>query len=455
MDPIAAQPATETRFGERVPIAINSNRYSYFFRRRRCFETWTAVTVYKLRAAVRVPALRLAVEDLVRSHDGLRLQAELTPRHYAEYIAPIGDDYALQVAICRDESLGEFDRFAREQMLAAQRVFRFPGPLFKVLSIEHRASGTCLVAFVAHHLVLDLHSFRLVARDLFRRYEQLCESDEFASSDASSFAQYMTAVQAHWGAKEVLEASYWRSLPWSDVQPLRTEHAIEEHANEERYTQVTSVDLSQSQTGRLLQAVASCKAWSLSTVLLAAVSRAYGRWTNHETLNLATVFHGRTAPLGGAHFGSTLGWVSETVPLLLPCHRPWKQLLDETHRQSVAADARGKGYNWLCFMSSNAALREEFSAYPSPQISINLKLSRERGSSFDAVAQPAREYAAPLPAAPDTARVFLLSGGILLEADRLRILWDASCKLYSVQRLNLLARLCAEEIGQAARALSP
>jgi hypothetical protein len=210
--------------------------------------------------------------------------------------------------------------------------------------------------------------------------------------------------------------------------------------NTERHTRniVESITIAERQ---FLESFSTESPHRLVELVLCGISRAFRTWTGHPALHLAMVFHGRESFLDGVDLTRTVGWISETVPLVLRPRLPLDELLDDTRRQIDAARVRGKSFGVLRHLAGDGNLV----SLPEPEVSLNVKLSATRiGSSF--VLDEERRISLGPENLPTTERVFLLSGGVYFLEGRLCLSWDFSTRMFREETIAAFTRACRDEI---------
>jgi hypothetical protein len=192
----------------------------------------------------------------------------------------------------------------------------------------------------------------------------------------------------------------------------------------------------------------------LEHCILAAIARAFGTWRGHEAIQLALVMHGRTEEGIAGPPERAVGWISETVPIVLPTTGALPYLVEDTRRQLEAAARMGRAFGVLRHVSAAGGAAAEFvRSCPEPEISLNINL----GHPWTPRVGDRVEVEAAGPALtlidPETQRVFLLSCGVFRRDGRLQFAWDFSRLVFSEEDVRRFARLCSRELGATMHAL--
>ncbi|MEO1336490.1 MAG: hypothetical protein AAFV29_12645, partial [Myxococcota bacterium] len=127
-------------------------------------------------------------------------------------------------------------------------------------------------------------------------------------------------------------------------------------------------------------------------------------------MHLALVSHGRRASFLSAPCVGTLGWISETVPVVLSLDRDGLDLVDQAAQQLDDINTSGHAFGVYKYLPDRCDAA--FEALPEPEISLNIR--RRSGQSLasgEGLAELVPDVALRTVVTPCTQRVFLLSGG--------------------------------------------
>ena len=166
------------------------------------------------------------------------------------------------------------------------------GPLFRALVIEDAPETRPRLFLVAHHLSIDIVSWRILVDDLDRYCSQLKNGKRPQLTPPSSSNRDWVQWQSSEAASEITQAEsvYWRGvgasaprLPreWNAANPDTYEHARRH-----------SVILSADQTRALRDACPKLRA-RMPELLLSALSAAVADWTGQQELLVQIDSHGQ------------------------------------------------------------------------------------------------------------------------------------------------------------------
>ncbi|MFE2696739.1 non-ribosomal peptide synthase/polyketide synthase [Streptomyces mirabilis] len=301
-------------------------------------------------------ALETALNALLDHHDALRMRFtegeggwrqfnpppsdtdrdRLLHRHDLGGLTPAEADAAMEKAA--DELHTGFD-LAR-------------GPLLRAALFTGDADRPAFLLLVAHHLVVDAVSWRILRDDLEAAYRQAVQGEPVALGErTTSFRDWARGLAAHVAAGALDdELPYWERVV--DAEPLPAETP---GGPETGLTDTLTVELDEADTEALLRAAPTAYRTRVNDVLLAALALALARWTGREEVRLDLEGHGREDVLDDVDLSRTVGWFTTVHPVALQVPEPadhgpardWRTLVKSVRRQLRAVPGNGLGFGAL------------------------------------------------------------------------------------------------------------
>ncbi|WP_232310865.1 non-ribosomal peptide synthetase [Herbaspirillum autotrophicum] len=377
-------------------------------------------------AGLDAQALRLALEAVCARHDALRLRFTQVDgvwhQHLSEHAATL-----LEVVPPPAETAGW--RALLEQGAAHNqtRLNIEQGPLLRlVLYVAPAGEPMARLHVVAHHLVIDAVSWRVLLEDLFDAYAQAQTSSSIGLPSASgngahaSFVLWAAAVERHAVSPQALgELRYWLEQPRHSARLplLRTDIAATAGA-----AQTTSFALDESVTSVLVRELPRSHGAQVQEILLTALSVALdeligGSAGSGSGIGIALESHGRDIMLEGIDVGGIPGWFTVLAPWTMPLgeHR-----IDKIREALKAMPRHGFSFGVLRFLSPDAAVRAMLAALPVPEIAFNYLGQWDTAWPDSLPVRPAPE-ADGAGFAPSTPRPYVLEVNALIAGGRLQL----------------------------------
>ncbi|MEV7872734.1 amino acid adenylation domain-containing protein, partial [Streptomyces sp. NPDC088124] len=337
----------------------------------------------ELPADTDLSALREAVRGLLVQHDVLRMTFTEGPDgQRAGRMVPVADldgiltvhDLAEAEAEAESEARAACSQTATWQGLkdAAQAGFSLEdsGPLFRVLvgtQGADEADRTVRMLIVAHHLLVDGVTWRILLEDLRSGYARAAAcAPAVPRPKTSSVQQWAARLAAHTATGGFdAQIPYWNSV----LEGAETAVPVDrpDGDNTVAAQAVVSGGLTQEVTEDLLQRVPAVYRTQINDVLLTALARTLRTWTGQHRTAVNLEGHGREEIFDDIDLTRTAGWFTSIYPvaLALPDGGDWGAAVTSVKEQLRAVPDRGVGYGALRYLG------DVFAEHPHPLISFN------------------------------------------------------------------------------------
>ncbi|WP_437832128.1 amino acid adenylation domain-containing protein [Sorangium sp. So ce1153] len=410
---------------------------------------WNQTVLLELRQRVSFEALTAAVQATAEHHGALRLRFT---READGWRQRHGGSAAEAVARVELVDLADLPAEAQPAALARAagehqaRLDLAEGPLLRAVLFELGPDRPGRLLLIAHHLVVDAVSWRILIEDLQTAYQQHHGGEAIQLPDETlSYGAWARRLCAHARSEEVArQAEAWlaasrptAALPADDPAGGSLE------AETVYLTQFLGAD----DTRALLQATPAYR-MRVDEVLLAAFAGALARWTGDPAVLIDLEGHGRDA-LDDLDLSRTVGWFTSIYPVRLevPAGAAPDGALKATKEQLRAVPRGGASYGVLRYLGEDeraARLRER----AAPQVSFNYlgqwdDLFASSALFAHAEGDVGRDHD---PRAP---RGYELEVDAAIVGGRLRVMWNYSGARY---RPETMARL-SEDFAARLRAL--
>ncbi|NPC83083.1 amino acid adenylation domain-containing protein, partial [Pyxidicoccus fallax] len=308
------------------------------------------------KALAHVVAHHDALRLRLRQHEGAWLQENVSPDE-----APF---HLLQVDLSSTPTSEQSAALEAEaSRLQASFVLAQP-PLLRA-ALFHLGNGQQRLLLVAHHLVVDAVSWRVILEDLESAYLQ-----ETLPPKSTSFQSWARRLQAQAHSESLSsEAALWWDESRAQVAPLPTDAS---GPNTHASTRSVSVSLDAEETKLLLQEVPTAWRAHINDVLLTALARALSEWTGQSRVLVHLEGHGREELFDDVDLSRTVGWFTSFTPVLLPVPEGGsigdglRAVRDSLRR----LPHHGIGFGLLKWLGPTD-LSERLQALPVPQVAFN------------------------------------------------------------------------------------
>jgi amino acid adenylation domain-containing protein/non-ribosomal peptide synthase protein (TIGR01720 family) len=387
---------------------------------------------------VKPDLLEQAVRQLLIHHDALRTSFSQAGAVWQQVIGAPTE--ALSIADFDISALSELQQneFIETQATEMRRsLHSSAGPPLPIAVFHRGDDKPNQLLFVAHRLVADYPSWRILLEDFQQAYGQLSQSKPLRlPAKTTSFASW--ANHLFNGARpELEELSYWLSEPRSRVGRLPVERA---KASEEQSAQTVIVSLNASETGALLGDVHSAYNTRTSDLLLAALALAISGWSGQRTVIVDLEGDGRRGRVKEADLSRTVGFFTTVFPALLDLTEAFAtdDVIKAVKEQLRLIPNDGAGYGLLRYRSDGDAVAKSLGALPQAELSFNYIDRFDQAAEMPAFST-VRAFFEPEPS-PPASSPYLMQVNAGVVDGQLRIAWTYCA--------DLLARSTVEHVAQ-------
>ncbi|MCZ0993048.1 condensation domain-containing protein [Streptomyces noursei] len=333
-------------------------------------------------------ALAGAVAAVVAHHDALRLRYERTGAGWRQ--RNLAEDKT--VALDRHDLSGLDAAAGRTAMTevtdALQTGFDLStGPLIRFALFE-LGDNQVELAIVAHHLVVDGVSWRVLLEDLEAAYGQVVSGVSVdLGVKSTSFREWASRLRSHVEAGGFDgELAYWSGVGAGVSTVLPGVREVVPGG-----LRVRSAELSVEATRGLLQRVPGVYRTRVNEVLLAVLGRVLGEWSGQDRVVVDVEGHGREEIFEGVDLSRTVGWFTTVFPVELATGGRWDALVKSVKETLRGVPHRGLGYGALRYLGDPDSAAGELGRAVRPQVSFNYL------GQFDGMTADSSLYRAMLP----------------------------------------------------------
>jgi amino acid adenylation domain-containing protein/non-ribosomal peptide synthase protein (TIGR01720 family) len=254
--------------------------------------------------------LRAALDKLVLHHDALRMVYYPTADGWVQENKGAQQGYGFEVV----ERIGDEQFLADCERIQAS-IDLTNGPLLKV-ALFRRPQGDQLL-LVAHHLVVDAVSWRIIMEDLGALYQQSIQGEPLTlPMKTDSLKYWMDKQIAYTQGEEVKQAqAYWDSVEAMGMQALPMDD--EKGSNTFDDGAMMSIALDETATDKLLNQCFKAYRTEVNDILIAAFGMAVADVFDLGKITIALEGHGRESLGGGEDITRTVGWFTSIYPVTL------------------------------------------------------------------------------------------------------------------------------------------
>ncbi|UAA37209.1 amino acid adenylation domain-containing protein [Paraneptunicella aestuarii] len=317
-------------------------------------------------------ALSALIDMVYQRHDALRLRftrehGEVVASHEAYSERMLWDsleqhDISHLSGEAQEAMQLEYCQQAQASLDIAQ------GSVFKAMYL-HRGEGDSRLLLVAHHLVIDGVSWRILLSDMEQGWSLLAQGEVPKAGPRSvSLQRWSEALMAHAGSKQIQEQQDY----WQEQLSVAVPSLLESVEFEREGLQQLGFSLSETQTRQLLGAVNRPYRTRTNELLMAGLLLAYRQWSGSDVMCLDVEGHGRELPGDELDIAETVGWFTSVYPLVLSVgSQDIGEVICQVKEQYRQVPDKGMGYGLLRYLKADSPLVGLEAGYQDSRIEFN------------------------------------------------------------------------------------
>ena len=394
----------------------------------------------EVRGALDGGRVRRAVGHLAVHHDALRLRYRAEDGQWRQDGVGLGEESTgFEEVDLRGVEEGERAGAVQQVVARVQAGLDLgSGPLLRVVLFATGGRSDRLL-MVAHHLVVDGVSWRILLEDLLTGYEQLSHGQRLELPlKTTGYKQWAERLSVHARTEALAEeVGYWREVVRGPVVALPVDHPG--GANTVGSAATVEVALTVAETQALVQEVPAAYRTQMNDVLLAALGQAVRGWTGRGAVLVDVEGHGREAVFEGVDLSRTVGWFTSLFPVRLEVDGGAGPgaVLCSVKEQLRGVPGRGLGYGVLRYLHSDDEVRRALGAARA-EVSFNYLGQLDQALPESAPLALTIESTGPAQSpAGERSHVLSVSGGVV--GGQLWVWWTYSRQLHERSTVEGLA----------------
>ncbi|WP_338848536.1 amino acid adenylation domain-containing protein [Massilia sp. W12] len=406
-------------------------------------EHFTQSFVFEVEPNLNLAALQSALNLALQHHDGLRTRYQQDSRAaWQADIAPMtASDVAPLTIACRawpEDERQLADWFAQQQASLNLQA----GPMMAALLVQKADQSRAVLLLLAHHLLIDGVSWRILLDDVLQAYAALLAGKTpQLPPKTCSFQHWAQQLSQHYLAPQTVRAglAFWREYLSRPVASLTADAAALQQRNQVAQARKLSVTL--PATEQLLASAPAAYHAKVSDLLLAAVLASLRACLGGKNWRIDLEGHGRDA-LDGADIeldvSRTVGWFTTLYPVCFALEEGQDgtpQALDALlkHVKQAVRSVPQAAFGWLAYGADEGQ-------WPA-QLARNSEICFNYLGRFDGdfIATPLLGVSAlsgGARQAADNQRAHLLEIDAFVQGDSLTVEWTYQAELQCVAALS-------------------
>lgn len=266
-----------------------------------------------------------AIKMIARHHDVLHSRFENTQAGWVQVFDVVADDNnnwfdTVDISGLDDAAFRKF--FEKDAISVQNSLDISTGNVFKTRLYQAGTGDTSFFLMVAHHLVIDGISWRIILDDLRQLLNQFTRGmAPQLPPKTVSFKDWANKIKEKALSNSMQEhSSYWSAFfshPQT-VLPLKKKPAQNIVAS----TKSVSMSLSDADSELIIKGIHKTYNTQINDILLSALFLTLGKWLKQEQVMIDIEGHGREELFEAMDVSRTIGWFTTMMPVLLHTEQP-------------------------------------------------------------------------------------------------------------------------------------
>ncbi|MEB0223153.1 non-ribosomal peptide synthetase [Pseudomonas sp. 10S4] len=314
---------------------------------------WCLGTAIEIRRSIHADALTLATRQMLEHYPVLSAQFKVSAEGYSQTIPARPFDAQMSSRIVQlsgpiDQSLNDI----RDTLSGFQESLDLvTGDLFRVVLFRTPDTDADLLVLLAHHLVVDAVSLRILVEDFLH----LCAGVTLPAevTPFRSWAQQLVSDDQSFKSDVLSQTAYWSEV----VDRIPASVPFDPDRPPSRRAGIISSGLSFARTTALVRDVPAAYNTRINDILISALVRALSGWRGKNEIAINLEGHGRESVLDGVDISRTVGWFTSVFPVCLEDPQGGlADLIQQTKRTLAEIPQRGIGYGLLRYLFNEPAV---------------------------------------------------------------------------------------------------
>ena len=407
--------------------SLNPIQTRYFSQQFKNAGHYNQSLLLKINRSISPDALEKAFNAITRKHDALRLRYQkIEGRWTQEFQDPW--PYRIEIIDLAGIAEEELETYIQHSAAGVQASLSITeNRLLKTVLIKTGETDYDRLLIVAHHLIIDGVSWRIIVEDLIAACEQPGNPDISLGMKTASFKDWSNSLMEYaYSDKLLSELPYWQDTAGREAGRVPIDLFADE--NNGGSQAAITVALSREQTDYLLHKAGQAYNTEINDLLLSSLAVTLRGWINNNNIKIDLEGHGREHIFDEIDISRTVGWFTSLFPVCLTITdiTNYAHLIKSIKEQLRKIPGRGIGYGILRYLRKDTS--DILISETEPEIVFNYLGQLDNSLSGSDLFLLAKESAGP-DTGPQNHRTHLIEINASVMSGQLKIDW-----LYSKNR---------------------
>lgn len=415
------------------------------------FNYWNQDILLESQITLVAEYVETALSYLRKQHDALRIRFKKDNINWEQYYCDLDTPEEKSSAVFNIIDLTQVEYIEQEEFIYKEikkineALDVEKGPIFGALLFNSGSGHSQKLFLVAHHLIIDGISWRILLEDFETIYKQLAKGENVRLINKThSYQDWALALKNYAQSNSLKsEIEYWIK---PKVSMVTLPKDFDKGPNIIGSSKTFSLVLNKDLTITLLNQVPQAYHTQINDILLTALTQTISDWTKQHGLGLWLEGHGREEIQEGIDVTRTIGWFTSVFPIYLNLNNS-KDLGDaiKTIKEQLRQlPCKGIGYGILNYLTEDKQRIEELNNLPKPEVIFNYlgQWDNNTHGIFKFVTKPGIDVIGQ-----DNARQYVLDINCFITEHELNLEWTYSINHYKQATIENLSQIFIEKLG--------
>jgi len=299
-------------------VDLNPIQHWFFSQNFTTSAHWNQSILLEINEKFDTEILKKAFAKLLEHHDALRMRFLFENNKWTQFYDNLTADLHFSVVdltMYDDKNIHEI--VDNESEIIQSSLNLTDGPVVKFAYLRCCEDHPDYLLLVAHHLVVDSVSWRVITDDLQKVYSQVkIGVQPELPRKTSSFGYWSKLLTEYADSKAILnQIEFWKNQ--SDLQKSINVSTSQNSLNTEGVSDSVSFLIDKDLTKRLEKELPKIFNTDVKDVLLTTFVRAYSKWKGSRKICITLEGHGREDIFEDIDLSRTVGWFTSIYPVVL------------------------------------------------------------------------------------------------------------------------------------------
>ncbi len=334
---------------------------------------WNQSIFLKVNETLDEKIFKETVTEIIKHHDELRAKFEIINNSWRQNILQPRESVPFEFVDLTDikeselknkiESLNQ--KYQESLNIKEGKVIKFV-----VYKVSDKESG---ILIVAHHLVIDGVSWRILIDNLLTAYNSLKNNKKIVlPPKTTSFKTWAEFLIEYSKSENLLkEKEYWYNISNKNIPIIEKDFDNADNFESSRFEKGTSLTV--DETKYLLTDIHEIYNTQINEILITALLLAFNKLQGKRTMLIHLEGHGREQLSTKYDVSGTIGWFTSLFPLYLDMKDSVEigDMIKTVKEQLRNIPNKGIGYGILRYLSDDMELKNKLKKLDKAQITFN------------------------------------------------------------------------------------